>query len=111
MMAPVFLILYSDMKSGKVTYAMVPDPDVKIIWDDGREESFDIGKVSQKDVPVEGMEGDMPLDGVVASGDGEKQFAGGGEHEYTNRGRGSYEHSRDTYKWKIVRRKSPRKDN
>jgi hypothetical protein len=110
MMAPIFLILYTDVKTGKVIYAMIPDPDVKIVWDNGTEEFFDIGKVSQEEVPVEGMFGPMPPDGVVSSGDGEKQFAGGGEHEYTNRGRSSYEHCKETYTWKIFRRKSPRKD-
>jgi hypothetical protein len=110
MMAPIFLILYTDVETGKVTYAMIPDPDVKIVWDDGTEESFDIGKVSQEDVQVGGMRGPMPMDGVVSSGDGEKHFAGGGTHEYTNKGRSSYEHRKETYTWEIFRRKSPRKD-
>jgi hypothetical protein len=110
MMAPIFLILYTDVESGKVTYAMIPDPDVKIVWDDGKEEAFDIGKVSQEEVPVDGMLGPMPPDGVVSSGDGEKHFAGGGTHEYTNTGRSSYEHCKETYTWKIFRRKSPKKD-
>ena len=106
---PIFLILYTEAKTGEVSYAMLPDPDVFIVWNDGRRETYGIRGVSQEEVPIEGMFGSIPSDGKVTASDGETWFEGGGEHEYTNRGANSYEHVKEKYSWRIVRRKSERK--
>lgn len=106
------LHLYRNLKTGKIEFVFIPEINIKILWDDGREDDFQVEPVTDLDEPIKGMMGMMGLlskDFLVKSGDGIHNVAGNGKDEYEVRDKGEYEHTKDTFDWKIHVRKRPSK--
>jgi len=108
MLNPVFLMLVSDPKTGKVEYVYLPPIPVKISWDDGKEDEFSVRGVSSSEGSA-----DKPMlissDYLVKFGDGASRLGGNGVEEHTQQGTSSYEYSKKTFDWEIVRRDVPAK--
>ncbi len=103
------LFLYRNLKTGKIEFVGLPEIDIKILWDDGREDDFPVRPVTDLDEPIKGMMGLVSKDFLVKSGDGIHNVAGNGKDEYETRDKGEYEHTKDTFDWKIHVRKRPSK--
>lgn len=109
MLNPVFLMLFSDPKTGEVEYVYLPPIPVKILWNDGKEEEFSVRGVSSSDEASANRPGLISSDYLVKSGDGASKLGGNGLDEYTQRGATTYEYSKKTFEWEITRRNVPAK--
>ena len=103
---PVFLMLFTNVETGKVEYVYLPPIPVKIIWNDGKEEEFSIRGVSSSNGASSAKPGLISQDYVVKSGDGVLNLGGDGLVEETRSSGSTSEYSKKTFTWKITRRKS-----
>lgn len=101
--------LYRNLKTGKIEFVFFPQIDIKIVWNDGREENFRVEAVTDLEKPIKGMRGLISKDFLIKSGDGIHNAAGNGKDEYEIRNEGEYEKTKDTFDWKIHVRKRPSK--
>ncbi|MFC2164705.1 hypothetical protein ACFLT2_06895 [Acidobacteriota bacterium] len=106
MLNPVFLMLFTNNKTGRVEYVYLPPIPVKIIWDDGKEEEFSVRGVSSLSGGRSTRPGLISQDYMVKTGDGILNLGGDGLVEETRSRGTTYEHSKKTFTWKITRRKS-----
>jgi hypothetical protein len=106
------LMVYFEAQTGKVKYALVPEVEIKFLWDGKEPASFNVRSLGQgessQSVQVQGI-GSVKKIYQVKSGDGVENFNGDGEYTWEQKSSGLSEYTKQTYRWQIYRKKSATK--
>jgi len=106
------LIVYFEAQTGKVKYALVPELEIKFLWDGKEPGSFNVRSLTQgessEQIKLQGI-GSVNKIYQVKSGDGVENFNGDGEYTWERKSSGISEYTKQTYRWQIHRKKSGKK--
>ena len=106
------LMVYFEAQTGKVKYVLVPEVEIKFLWDGKEPASYKVRSLTQgessQSVQVQGI-GSVKKIYQVKSGDGVENFNGDGEYTWERKSSGLSEYKKQTYRWQIHRKKSGKK--
>ncbi len=109
--SPFLIPYYFDIETGTVTFAVIPEVDIRYTWEDGTKRTLGLKPVTGKKVKPPESKMEIPEEFIVSFSSGAHHFGG----------KGSYSDSRSTdttitkiekeYRWEVFRGKAPKKKN
>ncbi len=109
--SPFLIPYYFDIETKTVTFAVIPEVDIRYNWDDGKKRTLALRPVKGKKVKPPESDMEIPEEFIVTLSSGAHHFGGEGKISESRSTETTITKIEKEYRWEIFRGKAPNKKN